>query len=69
MADLFRLVSESDKAKLKPDDFAAALKADSGRVAALEEMLAAGAKDTKKLSAQFSAIQTSCRDCHGRYRD
>ena len=69
MADLFRLVAESDKAKANPGEFAAALNADAERIATLEEMLAAGETDTRKMSEQFKPIQASCKDCHAKYRD
>ena len=41
----------------------------NGRIATLEEWLGAGEKDTKKLSGHFKLIQTSCKDCHAKYRD
>jgi hypothetical protein len=70
MADLFRLVAESDTASAHPADFTAALRADADRITAIEDLLAAaGEKDVKKLSEQFKAVQTSCKDCHARYRD
>jgi hypothetical protein len=72
MADLFRLALESDKARGNPEDFAAALKDDAARITALEDMLVtggAGGKDTKKLSDVFKMVQTSCKDCHVKYRD
>jgi hypothetical protein len=69
MADLFRLVSESKKSKANPEDFAAALRADADRIAALERMLVAGERDHKKMSEQFKAVQASCKDCHAMYRD
>jgi hypothetical protein len=69
LADLFRFVSQSEKALGHPADFAAALKLDGERLQALEEMLAAGEKDAKKLSDQYKLITTSCKDCHAKYRD
>lgn len=74
MADHFRLVAMSDKAKAEPEDFAATLTLDSQRVTALEDALAAlkGKPDeagAKALSEQFKAIQTSCKDCHTKHRD
>ena len=69
MADLFRLVAESDKARRNPGDFAAALREDSARVTTLEEMLVAREKDRARLSERLKAIQTSCKDCHAKYRD
>jgi cytochrome c556 len=38
-------------------------------VQTLEDLLAAGAKDTARLSGQFQLIAASCRDCHVKYRD
>lgn len=69
MADLFRISADSTKSKSKPVDFAAALKQDSDRITALEAMLIAQEKDTKKLSDTFKQIQASCKDCHAKYRD
>lgn len=69
MADLFRISADSTKSKSKPADFAAALKQDSDRITALEAMLIAQDKDTRKLSDTFKQIQASCKDCHAKYRD
>ncbi len=70
MADLFRLVAESNKARSLPEGFGAALREDSGRITVLEDALAAvGERDAKRLSDLFKAVQTSCKDCHAKYRD
>jgi hypothetical protein len=69
MADLFRLVAQSEKSLAQPDDFAASLKLDGERMTLLEEMIVAGEKDFKKMSDQFKLIQASCKDCHANYRD
>jgi len=47
------------------------LKADSERITALEDLLAASDtnKDAAKLSEVFKSIQASCKDCHAKHRD
>jgi hypothetical protein len=69
LADLFRFVSQSDKANSLPADFADRLREDSMRVTDLEKLLAADEKDAKKLSEQFKLVTTSCKACHAKYRD
>lgn len=69
LADLFRLLAESAKAKSNPPAFGAALKQDSGRITSLEEMIVAQQRDEAKLSETFKEVQASCKDCHAKYRD
>ena len=69
MADLLRLLAEGDRARNRPAGFAAALHINELSAVALEEMLAAGEKDGKKLSAQFARIAEGCSHCHVKYRD
>lgn len=35
----------------------------------LEDLLAAGEKDTRKLSATFKLVLGTCKECHRAYRD
>lgn len=69
MADLFRLLANSNRAKDKPSDFAADLHTNELLVISLEEMLAKGEMDQKLLSARLAQINELCKDCHTRYRD
>lgn len=69
LADLFRDLKTNDRALRKPEDFLERLKADEVRAQELEEMLAAGERDVKKLSAQLSGLGSSCKECHVKYRD
>ncbi len=69
MADVFRLLAAGDMAKTKPADFAATMRDSSERAQVLEDMLAAGEADTRKLSGPFQRIAASCKDCHVKYRD
>lgn len=71
LADLFRLLLDDARVKSKPADFAAALKADSERAQAIEDMLAAppSQRDTKTLSANLKLLAASCKDCHATHRD
>lgn len=69
MADLFRLVAASDKARNQPEDFAASLALDAERIAQIEALIVAGERDTTKMSDLFKAVQASCKDCHTKYRD
>ena len=69
MADLLRLLSQGDRAQSKGADFGSRLKGDGENVQKLEDMLIAGEKDGKKLSAQLAIVAASCKDCHARYRD
>lgn len=69
MADLLRLLAEGDRARNGPAGFAAELRNNESLAAALEEMLAAGEKDGKRLSAQFARLAEGCKHCHVKYRD
>jgi hypothetical protein len=69
MADLFRMLAASEKARAQPEDFAASLKLDGEGMTTLEAMIVAGERDLRKISEQFKLIQTSCQDCHTTYRD
>ncbi len=69
LADLLRLMAKSERAKSNPAEFAAMLLTNAAEVQTLEDWLAAGEKDGKKLSDQFKLVQASCKDCHAKYRD
>lgn len=69
MADLLRLMAEGDRARSKPPEFSEALRANESLALKLEEMLASGASDAGRLSAQFAQIQHACKQCHEDYRD
>jgi hypothetical protein len=61
MADQFRLVAESERAKSNPEDFAAVLKLDAERITRLEDMIVVGEKDTAKLSETFNWCRLHAR--------
>lgn len=69
LADLQRVLAESEYAKRKPVEFVALLVEGNRRAHALEDLLLNGEKDTAKLTAQFKSISASCKDCHVKYRD
>jgi protein tyrosine phosphatase (PTP) superfamily phosphohydrolase (DUF442 family) len=69
MADLLRLAAMGDRAKSKNVDFASMLKKNGEQVQSIEDMLAAGEQDTKKISAQFALVAASCKECHVKHRD
>lgn len=69
LADLFRVLADGPRAGRRPSDFTETLRGTAGRARALEEMLAAGEKDAKKLSEQFRIVGASCGDCHAKHRD
>ncbi len=69
MADLLRLVSRGDRAQSRPAEFASRLAAGGEVAQKLEDMLVAGEKDTRKMSAQLAIVAASCKDCHTQYRD
>jgi protein tyrosine phosphatase (PTP) superfamily phosphohydrolase (DUF442 family) len=69
LADHFRIQGTSDRIAKEPADFATLMNENGARAQTLEDLLAAGEKDTAKLSAQFKLVVGSCKDCHARYRD
>ncbi len=69
LADLLRVESQGEHARSKPAEFATLLMDNSQRTQLLEDMLAAGEPDAKKLSAQFALVVASCKECHAKFRD
>ncbi len=69
LTDLLRVCAEGDRARSKPSGFADLLHKNSAEAQMLEDMIAAGEKDTKRLSDQFKLIAATCKDCHVKYRD
>ena len=69
LANLFKNLKSNDRVMRKPEDFLERLKAEETRAQKLEEMLAAGEKEVKKLSTELSVLGTSCKECHTKYRD
>jgi hypothetical protein len=69
LADLFRVLNETDYAKRKPDEFHTLMHESNARAQTLEDLLAASDQDAWKLSAQFKLVAASCKDCHAKYRD
>ncbi len=69
MADLFRLLLETEKVKSHPADFRDGIALNGAHAQTLEDMLLADHKDTRKISDQLRLIQNSCRECHATHRD
>ena len=69
LADILRVLTEGDRAKGKPEGFAAMLRDNSAKAQTLEDLLLAGENDSGKLVAQFKLVLASCKDCHAKYRD
>jgi protein tyrosine phosphatase (PTP) superfamily phosphohydrolase (DUF442 family) len=69
LADLYRILHKDEYITRKPADLAAMMGEAHTRAQKLEDLLAAGEKDTTKLTAQLKLIGTSCTDCHAKYRD
>jgi hypothetical protein len=70
MADLYRVLGESDDVRSGYSAELAALMLDSSRQCeALERMLEAPLRDHKVLSEQLRLITVSCRSCHASHRD
>jgi protein tyrosine phosphatase (PTP) superfamily phosphohydrolase (DUF442 family) len=69
LANLLRFMAESDRSKKQPADFAAFLLKNSDQATALEDALVAGKSDAAELSKLLKAVNTSCKDCHTKYRN
>jgi protein tyrosine phosphatase (PTP) superfamily phosphohydrolase (DUF442 family) len=69
LADLLRLLAESDRSKKHPVDFADFLRKNSAEAQALEDAIVAGKSDATALSKLLKAVNTSCKDCHTKYRN
>lgn len=69
MADLFRVLTESEKVKRRPADFVQRMTLNAQQAQELEDLLLTKAMDGTRLSAQFALIQASCNECHAKYRD
>jgi len=68
MADIFRVLGESDSARRKPAEFLEMLAEHAANAQQLEDLLLEGA-DAATLSAQFALVQADCKACHVKYRD
>jgi hypothetical protein len=69
MSDLLRHLHRDKVTVDAGGDFAKIMVASENYAQKLEDMLAAGEKDTAKLSAEFKLLAASCKDCHVRFRD
>ncbi len=69
LADLHRVLAETEYSKRKPEEFIALMHEGNRRAQALEDLLVNGEKDPAKLTAQFKMMSASCKDCHVKYRD
>src|SRR5262249_31539484 len=69
LADVMRLLIDSDYVARKPADLAARMREGNKRAQALEELLSSGKTDLPRLSDQFKLVSLSCKGCHTKYRD
>ncbi|MFT3684247.1 MAG: cytochrome c [Phycisphaerales bacterium] len=69
LADLYRLLHETDYVKRKPAGLGEMMQDANAKAQKLEDMIVAGEKDGAKISAQFKLVSASCKDCHAKYRD
>ncbi len=69
LADLYRVLLESDDAKRNSADFVSLMQEGNRLAQSLEELLLNGEQDAAKLSAQLKVINASCKECHTKHRD
>jgi hypothetical protein len=69
LADLHRVLIDSDYAKRKPAELAELMREGHAHAQALEDLLVSADPDPARLSDQLKAIGASCKDCHARFRD
>jgi hypothetical protein len=69
LADLYRVLRESDYVKGKAGELATMMQEANTHSQKLEDLLAANENDAAKLSAQFKLIADSCKECHTKFRD
>ncbi len=68
LADNLRFSGEDPEVADLGDEFARRLRDAVDEATALEEAIVAGAP-ASQLDARFTLVKTSCKDCHGTYRD
>lgn len=69
LADLYRILHDTDYAKNKPADFDRLMTESQKQAQSLEDMLLLNKPDPEAMSALFKEISTSCKTCHQVYRD
>ncbi|MFO0836916.1 MAG: hypothetical protein U1D55_00195 [Phycisphaerae bacterium] len=69
LADLFRVLSETDYVARKPAELALMMHEANVKAQALENLIVGGEANEAKLGAQFKLVTASCKDCHTKYRD
>jgi protein tyrosine phosphatase (PTP) superfamily phosphohydrolase (DUF442 family) len=69
LADLYRVLREDRFATERPADFSMRMQHAQEVSQQLEDGLAAASPDPVQLTAQFSLVAASCKDCHAAYRD
>jgi protein tyrosine phosphatase (PTP) superfamily phosphohydrolase (DUF442 family) len=69
LADLFRVLLETRRVQREPDDFREMMTLNGRQSQTLEDLLLAEPIDAKQLSAEFKAIEATCKACHVTYRD
>lgn len=68
LADLFRVLTESEYTQRKGGEFLAQMQQAHGEAQLLEDWIIAGTEPAR-LSEQFKLVGASCKSCHAQYRD
>jgi protein tyrosine phosphatase (PTP) superfamily phosphohydrolase (DUF442 family) len=69
LADLFRMLNETDYVGRKPSEFATMMHEADATAQALEDLLAGQGPDHARLGAQLKLVTASCKSCHTKFRD
>ena len=69
LADLYRVLTDTDRVRKEPAEFADLMRKSQEEASALEQLLSATTRDPARLSAQFKIVAASCKQCHAKYRD
>ena len=69
LADILRVLAESDHTVQHPPDFMGLMLESNRRAQALEDLLLTSKSEPAQLSAAFASVTASCKDCHSKHRD
>lgn len=69
LADLYRVLGETEYVRSKPGELASLLVESQARAQALEDMLSEGGHDPTRIADQYKLVAASCKDCHTKFRD
>jgi protein tyrosine phosphatase (PTP) superfamily phosphohydrolase (DUF442 family) len=69
LAEAFREMARLDESKQKPEDFQKWMQAAEDACWKLSDLLGQEQVDGEKALAAYTALQTSCNDCHAVYRN